>query len=94
VDRLLDVSLPSLRGRTLEIEVCDQRVAVVLLPTEQEAEPLRWDLQTMNSRLLFALTAEEAIYASFNRVIHDRVAAASHGRLGTGARRVEISLSP
>lgn len=94
VDRLLDVGLPPLRGRTLEFEVCDQRVAVKLLPGEQDTAPLRWDLQTLNSRLLFALTAEEAIYAAFNRVIHDHTAAASHGRLGSGARRVEIALSP
>ena len=105
LDRLLDLDLPPLAGRVLAMEVCDQSIAFELSPGKGETKPLRWKLQTLNSGLLYvlspriedgpkALNAEHAIYASFNRVIHQLDGLPSHGRAGTGVRRVEITLSP
>lgn len=103
VEKLLDSTLPPLAGRTLEIEVCDQSLGIELLPLGHEPAWPTWRLETLHSNLLFSLgpgnggTAEEtggAIYAGFNRVIHQTTGAASHGRTGSGVRRVEISLTP
>lgn len=103
VDKLLDETLPALGGRTMEFEVCNQALGVEILPTARDPEPRRWKLETLNSKLLFFLGPEQvapgrdaatSIYAAFNRVIHALAGPASHGRVGSGVRRVEISLIP
>jgi hypothetical protein len=93
VDRLLDVELPGLAQRVLELEVCNQTLDVRLAPHRRGEEPLRWQLGTLSSKLLLAF-GPAPLYASFNRVVHQLGAAPSHARMGSGVRRVEISLSP
>lgn len=103
VDKLLDETLAPLGARTIEFEVCEQALGVEILPTSRDPSPPKWRLETLNSKLLFSLGPEQqrpdqergaSIYAAFNRVIHRTTGAASHGRVGSGVRRVEISLIP
>jgi hypothetical protein len=103
VDKLLDVTVPPLAGRTMDLDICDQSVAVEILPSHEPPCPLKWKLETLSSKLLFALgpgneggagESGGSIYVAFNRVIHLVTGAASHERVGSGVRRVEISLSP
>lgn len=107
LDRLLDLDLPPLTGRTMNIEVCDQSLAVELSPGRGETKPLHWKLQTLNAGLLYALAPrhavegtpaapleDHAIYAAFNRVIHVLDGPPSNNRAGSAVRRVEIMLSP
>lgn len=103
VDKLFEEALPPLGGRTVEFEVCDQVLVVQMLPTAHDPSPPDWRIETLNSKLLFSLGPEQknpdhetgrSIYAAFNRVIHLLSGAASRGRVGSGVRRVEITLTP
>jgi hypothetical protein len=103
VDKLLAETLPPLGGRTMEFEVCNQALGIEMLPTSRDPNSRKWKLETLNSRLLFFLGPEQAepdretrtsIYAAFNRVIHVISGAPSQDRVGSGAGRVEISLTP
>jgi hypothetical protein len=102
IDRLLEVTLPPLSGRVLELRACDQSVDVELAPTPRDPEPAKWRLETLSSKLLFSLRPDQdgappkrgSIYAGFNRVIHLTTGPPSHKRFGYGVRRVEVSLTP
>lgn len=102
IDRLLEVGMPPLEGRVLEFEICDQSLDIDLVPTLSDPNPPRWELETLNSKLLFSLVdaggatarSDASVYAGFNRVIHRLKGEPSHGRVGSGVRRVEIYLTP
>lgn len=103
VDKLLDVSLPTLARGVVELEVCNQTLDVQVVPARRGAEPAQWKLGTLSSKLLLSFgpahgkdSGEDggSLHAAFNRVIHQLRGAPSHGRVGAGVRRVEISLSP
>jgi hypothetical protein len=108
IELLYESDLPPLTGRSIELEVCDQTLGFTLPAGKGNPEPLRWRLQTVNLGLLYSLarapergSPEDArtpgnnqIYAAFNRVVHIKDGAASHNRVGSGVKRVEISLSP
>jgi hypothetical protein len=103
IERILEAVLPPLAGKVLGVEVCDQQVEVELGAARGDLDPLRFVLQSHTFEQLFRLAPAEqaaagrrtgAIYAGFNRVVHNLSAAASHGRIGRGVRRVEISLIP
>jgi hypothetical protein len=104
VDRLLDVTVPPLGGRTVEIEACDQSLGFEILPAAgEQASPSKWKLETLSAGLLFSLVPREeregqesgkVLYVAFNRVIHLVTGPASRTRVGSGVRRVGISLTP
>ena len=108
IELLYESDLPPLAGRSIDLEVCDQTLGFTLPPGKGNPEPMRWRLQTVYLGLLYSLARAPApgstdeksvpggnqIYAAFNRVIHVKDGAASHGRVGSGVKRVEISLSP
>jgi hypothetical protein len=108
IELLYEGDLPPLAGRSIDFEVCDQTLGFTLPAGKGNPEPLRWRLQTLNLGLLYSLSPAPApgksedkpapgnnqIYAAFNRVIHNKAGAASHNRLGSGVKRVEITLSP
>ncbi len=103
VDRLLDVTLPPLAGRTVELEICEQALGARIAPHSRDPHPPQWRIETQNARLLFSLGPADdgaapveagSIYAAFNRVIHVADGAPSRERTGSGVRRVEISLIP
>lgn len=108
IELLYESDLPPLVGRSIDLEICDQTLGFTLPPGKGNPEPMRWRLQTVDLGLLYSLARAPApgspekkpapggnqIYAAFNRVIHVKDGAASHGRIGSGVKRVEISLSP
>lgn len=108
IEMLYESDLPPLAGRSIDLEVCDQTLGFTLPAGRGNPAPLRWRLQTVNLGLLYSLARAPApgtsgdapapggnqIYAAFNRVIHVKDGPASHNRVGSGVRRVEISLSP
>ena len=107
VDKLLSVDLPPLAGHFLDLEVCDQTLSVSL-PNSATGKALSWKLNTRVSGLLYDLHPQESpeghpapkrrdagIFASFNRVIHDKSGTPNPAdRTGTGVKAVEIRLSP
>jgi hypothetical protein len=96
VDRLLEATVPSLAGRILDVEVCNQFVRVQVRTSLADPAPLTWKLETLSSRLLFSLGPDDPrkIWVGLNRVVHLANGPASHGRTGAGVRRVELTLSP
>ena len=107
IERLYDLELPPLAGRSVQLDVSDQKLGFALFAGPRGAQPLQWTLQTLNQGLLFSLSPrtrseeagarspqDHAIYAAFNRVIHTMDGAPSHNRFGSGVRRIELTLTP
>jgi hypothetical protein len=108
-DTLLEWPLPPLRGRRADIEICDQAL-VFDMPGVLAGDPsLHWRIQTPVTRLLYSfaprpgaagpqgeMTRDRGLYAGFNRVVYgaEKGSKTSLPRIGTGVRRVEITLSP
>ena len=106
IEKFYELDLPALAGRSIEFDVCDQTLGFTLLKGRVGALPMKWKLQTVNGRL-FSLAPrtgpeearahgapDHAIYAAFNRVIHVIDGNPSQKRLGSGVRRIELTLTP
>jgi hypothetical protein len=107
-DRILDWNLPPVGGKYADVKISDQSLSFDM-PSAIAGRPLHWKLQTPIFGLLYALVPrsgssgpdgamkkDKGIYAAFNRVVFeaDKTTETRGTRLGTGVRRVEITLTP
>jgi hypothetical protein len=105
-DRILDWELPALGGRHADVEICDQALVFDLPGAFADDRPLHWRLQTPTIGALYSFAPragvsipestkkkDKGVYAGFNRVIHEPHREGG-SRVGTGVRRVEITLTP
>jgi hypothetical protein len=108
-DRILDLNLPPLGGKYADVKISDQSLSFDMPGVLAGHRPLHWKLQTPIFGLLYALVPRAAssgpegarkkdkgIYAAFNRVVFeaDKTTETRATRVGTGVRRVEITLTP
>jgi hypothetical protein len=105
-DAILEWTLPALGGRHVDVEVGDQSLVFDMPGAFAGDRPLHWKLGTPVGGALYSLAPragpegpeaasvkDKGLYAGFNRVIGE--AGPGHGRrIGTGVRRVAITLSP
>lgn len=107
-DKILEWNLPTLGGRHADVEICEQVLVFDMPGAFAGNRPLHWKLQTPTVGVLYSLAPrpgppgpegakkrDKGLYAGFNRVIHEADKAIKRPRrVGTGVRRVEITLSP
>jgi hypothetical protein len=105
-DGILQSSLPLLGGKHVDLEICDQVLVFDMPGGLVGGRPIHWRLQTPASGLLYSLAPrpghagteganrkDRGIYAGFNRTVTEGDPGRS-ARIGTGVRRVEITLAP
>jgi hypothetical protein len=102
---ILDLILPNVTGRSLDLEICDQTVRFRLAERREDQSPWGGEVKahatqtlfrlgTQPSGLPFAPPERHSLYAAFHRVI-DRVDGPSaKRRFGKGVARVELFLRP
>ncbi len=106
VDPILEWTLPSLGDRYADVEICDQVIEFDMPGGLAGRRPLRFRLQTPNIGVLYsfaplpgspgaesAMKKDKGVYVGLNRVVR-LSSTGGPSRIGTGVRRVEISLSP
>jgi len=109
MDTILQWTLPPLGGRHADLEICEQALVFDMPGAFAGNRPLHWKLQTPIFGLLYSFAPrpglpgpegakkkDKGLYAGFNRVVYgaDKATPNSPPRIGTGVRRVEITLSP
>ena len=106
MDTILQMNLPPPGGRHADVEICDQVLVFDMPGAFAGNRPLHWTLQTPIFGHLFSLAPraglpepegakkkDKGLYTGFNRVVYE-ADNATEPRIGTGVRRVEITLSP